>query len=361
MQNTTAGPPMTSPMVMAPPPLAPPAIDSTMGAWLLGTLFAMLLQGIGYHQTYRYFRLYPKDPRYMKLWIIVSQIVETAITALSIQACYYNLITNYFNPTIFLEAPVWSMRFLPVPGSIAALITQTFFARRVYMIDRRFRPVAIIATILTLAFTVCYCALTGLGWNAANINEFLKYSWLASLGSSLIMVADLMLTSVLIYFLRTNRTGVTRTDSLLDILIMYAISSGLVICVFNILNVAFSLAWSDNLVYAAISMILTKLYSNSFLVSLNARQSLINRGVVMEGTTPFTSTVLGKRSTNPVGKPRRVAVPLDIHQETVTTAATDRSSDIELKMVPPAGESLTDVESTLGKKDRATKDVALTV
>lgn len=62
-----------------------------MGAWLIGTFVGILsvsdtihvyirfadnrcvprlsLQGVAYHQTYHYFRLYPKDPRYLKLWV----------------------------------------------------------------------------------------------------------------------------------------------------------------------------------------------------------------------------------------------------------------------------------------------------
>ena len=70
--------------------------------------------------------------------------------------------------------------------------------------------------------------------------------WLASVASGLIMAADLLMTVVLICFLRRNHTGVVRcvwigselrcsypltkpapsTDSILDILIMYAVSSG---------------------------------------------------------------------------------------------------------------------------------------
>ena len=103
-------------------------------------------------------------------------------------------------------------------------------------------------------------------WNAPNIQQFLKYSvwtttacpslhhanpadrqWLPSLGSGLIMGGDFLLTASLIYFLRRNRSGVRRcvlrlsrimgdlvhllmfscrTDSMVDIIIMYSISSG---------------------------------------------------------------------------------------------------------------------------------------
>ena len=101
-------------------------------------------------------------------------------------------------------------------------------------------------------------------WNKPTMTDFLGLSvgtrsdhsvrsrlivaqWLASTASGLIMAADLMMTIVLIWFLRRNHTGVTRyvfprtsarqrtrsltavshrTDSILDILILYAVSSG---------------------------------------------------------------------------------------------------------------------------------------
>lgn len=32
------------------------------------------LQGIGYNQTFRYFRLYPNDPGYLKIWVSMISI-----------------------------------------------------------------------------------------------------------------------------------------------------------------------------------------------------------------------------------------------------------------------------------------------
>ena len=71
-----------------------PALDNTMGVWLLGTCFGALyvlllvhalvfmtihlhhgsLQGVQYNQTVRYFRLYPHDPRWLKFWVSPFQV-----------------------------------------------------------------------------------------------------------------------------------------------------------------------------------------------------------------------------------------------------------------------------------------------
>ncbi|RDX54122.1 hypothetical protein OH76DRAFT_1065032 [Lentinus brumalis] len=251
---------------VGPLPMAP-SLDDTMGAFLVGAFIGTLLQGVGFHQTYRYFRLYPGDSAYLKLWVIMLLFMELVNTALVMHTCYFYLVTNYFNPLVLLGGPVWSLKLLPVPASLSAVITQAFFARRIYLVNRKLRPVAVLAVLLMLAFCGCFVALTCIGWNKPTMAEFLDLSWLASTASGLIMAADLMMTVVLIWFLRHNRTGVTRTDSLLDVLILYAVSSGLLICIFNVLNVVSSLLWPDNMIFTAFCFILTKLYSNTFLVS----------------------------------------------------------------------------------------------
>ncbi|RPD58937.1 hypothetical protein L226DRAFT_536498 [Lentinus tigrinus ALCF2SS1-7] len=308
-----------------------PSLGDTMGAFLIGAFLGTLLQGVGFHQTYRYFRLYPGDPVYLKIWVVLLLFMELVNTALVMHTCYFYLITNYFNPVVLLSSPVWSLKILPVPASLSAVITQAFFARRIYLVNRKFRPVAVLAVLLMLSFCGCFIALTGMGWNKPTMAEFLDLSWLASTASGLIMAADLMMTIVLIWFLRRNHTGVTRTDSLLDMLILYAISSGLLICVFNVLNVVSSLLWPDNMIFTAVCFILTKLYSNTFLVSLNARQSLVvDRGGIVNETTPFSPTIVNGSHPSSMSTHRRVTVS-DLRYD--QPVGRRDSKDIELKVV----------------------------
>ncbi|KAI0651201.1 hypothetical protein C8Q79DRAFT_18240 [Trametes meyenii] len=255
------------PLPVSPAPF--PSLDNTLGAWLLGTCFGLIMQGMIYHQAYQYYRLYPNDRIILKLWVVVVVFIETVNSALTIHTSYVYLITNYSNPASLLGPPVWSLSILPIPASFAALVSQTFFARRVYLFGPRRGRIAVVTAAMTcyLGFFGIFAALSVRTFHTNDFQEFLKFSWMASVGSSLLMVGDFMTTAVLIFTLRRSRTGVTRTDSLLDLLIMYAISTGLLICIFNILNVAFAIAEPDNLIYTAISMVLAKLYANTFLVA----------------------------------------------------------------------------------------------
>ncbi|KAI9058829.1 hypothetical protein FKP32DRAFT_1680528 [Trametes sanguinea] len=305
-----------------------PQLDNTLGAWLLGTFFGTLLQGTVYHQAYRYSRLYPNDPMYLKLWVLVVVLIETLNTALTWHSSYVYLIKNFANPIALLGAPVWSMSVLPIPGSLAAVVSQAFFARRLYMINRRYTPIAIVAMACFLSFAGFYIGLSIRSLKVHNLPESLTFSWMASTGSSIMMAGDFLVTSVLIYALQKSRTGIPRTDSLLDLLIVYAVSTGFIICVFNALNVAFAFAFPSNLIYSAFSIILTKLYANTLLVALNTRKSLVSRGIIGENeTSPFMSTILRRQ------KASAVVIAHRNTSQITTTAMPSDSATIELKMV----------------------------
>ncbi|KAI1783225.1 hypothetical protein LXA43DRAFT_1102792 [Ganoderma leucocontextum] len=58
-----------------------------------------------------------------------------------------------------------------------------------------------------------------------------------------------------------------RTNTLLDTLIAYAVTSGSLTDVFNILGFVFALATSQNLYYVTMNMVVTKVYTNSVMAA----------------------------------------------------------------------------------------------
>ncbi|TFK91587.1 hypothetical protein K466DRAFT_596008 [Polyporus arcularius HHB13444] len=313
-----------------------PAIDNTVGAWLIGTFIGLILQGVGYNQVYHYCCLYPHDSRWLKTWVLLVTVVETANSVVAMHACYYNLVVNYGNTAISTDAPPWSIKLLPAPAGLVAGLTQLFFARRIYKLNKRFRPIAIIAGTLVAAFSGCMIAVTALIWNAPDARTTLQYSWLVSTGCGLILAGDTLLTTSLIYILRCHRGGFIRTDSMLDVICMYTVSSGLIVCISNAMSVAFAVTWPENLIYAGNVMVATKLYSNTFLASLNARQSLANRGVTMVDaeTMQFRSHIM-KITSQPdrsLGL-RRAGVPFTEHVHGSSVTQSDCTA-IEMKVMP---------------------------
>ncbi|KAI0714176.1 hypothetical protein C8T65DRAFT_738849 [Cerioporus squamosus] len=243
----------------ASPPFSPladlsivPTLDSFIGAWLVGTFASATLQGVLFVQTYSYFRGYPNDPRFVKIWVIVVFLVELTTTIFSMHSCYFYLVTNYLNAAALLSNIVWSMKIL-----------------------------------LTFGLFACCIALSVLVWNEPNALSPERFSWLAS------AIAQAYLGMPYSPFLSFACSGSWwhRANSILDFLVLYAVSSGLVLCTVNILNAVCALALPKTLAYSATSLVLTKLYSITFMVWLNAREPLRDRGIVMVETDIFTSVI----------------------------------------------------------------------
>ncbi|TBU38569.1 hypothetical protein BD309DRAFT_513668 [Dichomitus squalens] len=120
----------------APPDLLlpQPAVDNTVGAWIIGAFCSVSLSGVAYLQAYRYWQSFPRDPKIMKIWVGTVITLETLSTTLVLHTSYYYIVTHYWNPLfLFLAPPVWSIKIFPVVGFVTGMVCQCFFARRVWM------------------------------------------------------------------------------------------------------------------------------------------------------------------------------------------------------------------------------------
>ncbi|KAI0328271.1 hypothetical protein GY45DRAFT_1326529 [Cubamyces sp. BRFM 1775] len=190
--------------------------------------------------------------------------------------CYYYLIMNYDNPEA-LTRGAWSIDVLSVLSGLIIILSQSYFARRVYLIGVSYRPIVAIASVLLIGELGFFLAATIQAFVFPIFTHFQRLTWLISAGAAMAVVADGLLTCILVTVLRRNMTGMKRMDTIVDILIMYAVSTGLLTGIINLLSFVFSLLAPGNLIYTAFGIVCTKLYANSLLAALNARKYLADR------------------------------------------------------------------------------------
>ncbi|KAI0706403.1 hypothetical protein C8Q76DRAFT_157534 [Earliella scabrosa] len=160
----------------------------------------------------------------------------TMVTMLDMNICYGYLVTNH--GSLDLErGPSWSLSTIAFVPSGSAIICQVFFARRVWL-------------------------------------GILKYSWLVCIRVGAATAADAILTSVLVYTLHKSRTGMKRTDSIINVLILYSVNTGLIISAANVLCLVCGLVLPQTLTYVVLDSVISSLYLNSVLASLNSRDAL---------------------------------------------------------------------------------------
>ncbi|KAI0375301.1 hypothetical protein BV20DRAFT_260929 [Pilatotrama ljubarskyi] len=193
-----------------------PALDNTFGAMFLGTVFGQMLYGLTVYQTYKYFRLFTKDTPFHKVLVVTVLLLETFHAVLCIHVCYYYVITNYANP-VALTKDIWSLRLLTVVTGAAIILSQSFYARRVWLIGRGFRFVVIIAIVLMLGEAAFTMAATVESFILPTLYDFRQFSWMVS----------------------ATRTGFKTTDNIIEVLILYMVNTGLLTGIISVIAFVF--------------------------------------------------------------------------------------------------------------------------
>ncbi|KAI0654640.1 hypothetical protein C8Q70DRAFT_1058234 [Cubamyces menziesii] len=274
-----------------------PSLDNTYGAVLLGTFFGLILYGLAVHQAYRYSRLQFGDPVWTKAYVVLILALDTFHVILCMHMSYYYLVDNYFKPQV-LFTRVWSIDILGLGACMVIVACQSFYAHRVWLVGRRFRPLVAVAVVFFMGELACCIYATVQASLLPDYAEFRQLTWLYSIAFGLVVVSDILLTSVLIVVLRRSRTGFAGTDSRLDVLIAYTISTGLLTDIFSLLSFIFVRSFptsmvslgltidlkplvylnTDSMIYIALDIVVTKLYTNSVIGTLNFRKTLAAYG-----------------------------------------------------------------------------------
>ncbi|KAH9936874.1 uncharacterized protein BXZ73DRAFT_100289 [Epithele typhae] len=256
--------------------------DKTLGAYLLGAFAGLMLYGLGVHQLYRYYTLFPTDDLYIRVMVAVVMLLETAHAVLTMHTCYFYLVTNYFNFLALLEG-VWSLYALPVLLSGIMITSQVFFARRVFLIGTRYRIIVGIA-MLCFVGEICFTiATTVLTFRSPLLGTAPSTVWLVPSTFAAAFLADTLFTVTLIVVLRRSRSGHTGlkrpNETLFDKFMLYAVSTGLLHCIFNFISLILTTTTFHTFIYIFFSIISARLYANSLLAVLNSRAPIAGRGL----------------------------------------------------------------------------------
>ncbi|KAM5535773.1 hypothetical protein V8D89_010587 [Ganoderma adspersum] len=269
--TTNSSTPATDPGT---PPFPHISVENILGAGLLGLAAVCLLNGVLFHQAYRYFREYGDDKRFLKIWVMIVVVLQTFISALQFHAMWFYLVQLYWDPTyFFLEKVVWSFNLLPVTALIhlpegnnsACLTNEIMVALKI---------IAVVVFILNAGNMGCFVAVSVKMFGAADVADLASFISLSTVAAAIQMAGDVILTLALIYVFRKSRTGIGKTDSMLEVMIAYAVGTGAVNCIGHLLSVVFSIVYPRNWIFAFIACIDAKLYANGFLVALASRKFL---------------------------------------------------------------------------------------
>ncbi|KAJ7053875.1 hypothetical protein C8F01DRAFT_1165127 [Mycena amicta] len=256
----------------------PIPLSQTLGAQLLGALFASMFGGMVNLQSMLYYRAYKEDPLVIKILILVIWVMDNFHTSLVWGAVWFALIQNNSQPDKADLIP-WFLPLTVITTALVTVFTHCFFAHRIFRLSNRNWFMVIPVLVLSTFRLGCASVTTAKMFLYPTFTLFrVNARWIFSLGLAVSATLDVLITGLLVYLFRANRQGTGRMNDILDRLILYGVEAGSLTSLGTITSMLFWLAESHTLVFLGIYFVIEKLYANSLLATLNTRNSIRQSG-----------------------------------------------------------------------------------
>jgi len=198
---------------------------------------------------------------------------DTTHQALICHTAYTYLVSHFGQPE-FLGTMVNTLIIEVFFNGMVALLVQSFFARRVWILSKHSYVLtgAVMSFVIAEFVAVFYYAARGASFTTLGDLSTLKA--LSITVNALAAAGDLLIAVILCWILQTSRTGFSKSDTVITKLIAISINTGLVTSICAILSLLTIVVFPVAFIYITFYFTLGRLYSNSLLATLNARKAL---------------------------------------------------------------------------------------
>ncbi|PIL34889.1 hypothetical protein GSI_02676 [Ganoderma sinense ZZ0214-1] len=245
----------------------------------VGLVVGTAVYGITLFQAYIYFHNSGQDSIRMKSFVALLFILDTISLILAVDACYEYVVTDFGNSLLLLNIPLSLALENAFTASIRVL-TQCFLAHRVWALSNGN---------ITLVGSIIVFALGSLVPSIVMSADIYSDNYIFSLGSikcriltgvadGLSVLCDVLIVAALSYYLHSKRTGFKRTNSMIDRLIIYAVNRGVLTTICQAGHLIAYVALPGRFIFLAFALLEGKLYTNTFLATLNAQKAMRNEG-----------------------------------------------------------------------------------
>ncbi|KAJ3516516.1 hypothetical protein NLJ89_g1079 [Agrocybe chaxingu] len=269
-----------------------PNLDTTLGAAFLGSIFAAVLYGGVCIQSFIYFRRSKTDRIYFRAIIGALWALDSLHLAFVTHALYYYLIKNYSNPLALLSLnwSIMSQVYVTdlLSESLEASVSSSYVptGSDLAVVSHNIFVVVLIAltTLLTFSSGIAFGIL---GWEEGTFARLHNISYLMYTSLASAVAADVLIATSICVSLSRSRTGFKKTDSMVTVLMLYAINSSGLTSICSLACFITYAIWPLEFIFIAIYFCLSKLFLNSLLAMLNGRTSLKNKVTLVTGDGSF--------------------------------------------------------------------------
>ncbi|KAJ7060865.1 hypothetical protein C8F01DRAFT_176014 [Mycena amicta] len=277
----------------------PPNIGSIAASQLIGSLLNFCLYGVLAVQIYVWRLSFPTDKPTIKWMVYLVFLVETVATALNGYDMYY-WFADGFGDIVRFGKPHVSPFYTPILGSVMALVVQTFFCYRIYIIKRDAWWFCVFIVLVSLLQ-----AAGGLGGGISaylSANEehdhnriIFVYLWLIDEA-----VADTLIAITMTYLLlKAGQQQHRQTNDIVKRIVRLTVETNSASTIVAIISLALFFGTPNTTFFIAPTMVLAKLYANTLLVTFNNRAFIHkNTGTChVHSSIAMSDTYTGSRRT----------------------------------------------------------------
>ncbi|KAK2459929.1 hypothetical protein APHAL10511_008058 [Amanita phalloides] len=245
-------------------------LSDTMGVMLIITLVSAVLHGITVAQAHRYFTLYSNDILYLKVLVTVLVVVDATHLSMAIYTVYHYLIRNFYNPAMIGHF-VWSVTVEAICTSLNSSIVQFLYALWVWRLSKN-KLLLFITITLVLLQGACNIAWVIISTQIKVYSQLIHIGPLTMTMQLLSALIDVINAVSFIVLLRRSRSGFIKSDSLINKMIFFVLSTGLLTSLYATAVVVLLIATPRSFIAGALYLCVGRLYVNSFIAALNARR-----------------------------------------------------------------------------------------
>jgi len=299
-------------------------ITENLGTAFMGSLLTAVLFGVTCMQALSYARRCQSDNIFliaMVAFLIILDLVHTGFVAHLV----YTFVVTDFDDILKLEVLPWSLASSVLLHLLSDTIVRAFFIRRIWFLSKSNYAVTGLASILLILSFVFVMLLEVRSFGLHNVLKLSTISWEIYTSLSLVMSTDFFIAAALCFYLfRSRNTGHKGTNSVINILCIYTINTGLLTTLWSLGCLVAYASKPQSFFFLAFYLPEAKFYLNAFLASLNARHSLREKS---RATDYSSHNGLRLGSLN-VGSPRSTARTSD----TNTSSEHEDSKAIQINV-----------------------------
>ncbi|KAI0081404.1 hypothetical protein K474DRAFT_1656530 [Panus rudis PR-1116 ss-1] len=255
-----------------------PTASSLLGGTLICFCIMFMLYGVTTCQAYVYMLNSRDDPRWIKIMVATTWVLETVHSAFCIRMLYFLVILG-FGSIENASRIDWSLGPIVILENVIVGIVEGFFLRRMWILSKHSYTLVFGTVFLLLVRVGCHTTALVLGLQQGTWDKFRSgeaSNITVEVSNSLSAAVDSIIAISMIYYLHRGQGDIEKTNSIVRWLMGYTVNSGAIMMIVSLAIVITYAKVQESLIFLGLVTMVSKVYANCLYGTLNARRMLRN-------------------------------------------------------------------------------------